>query len=526
MKPHLLSPRRDFDPDAEPPPQHRAIIGDLELRALLVAMAAGDEFVFDTATRVVLTSLVEPEEIRYRQDVLADCVAQPAVLRELYDLAVGALEDRRNLWSLRSNERPQVNLSGAISEMEAALPRLRRLRSIADAHGASFRSLGMTTFFQTLQRELGDEYLALVGEHLKRLRFRRGYLLSARLDWGNTGIDYVLRAPLPPARGLRHLGGRGDGRSYAFKVPTQPEGPARELSEIVNRGVNLVANAAARSADHLFSFFTVLRRELAFYVGCLNLHERLSAVGAVLCFPEPVPPDSVTLAAVGLRDASLVLEKGGVVVGNDLAADGKALIVVTGANSGGKSTFLRSLGLAQLMMQCGMFVTASSFRAATCEGLFTHFAREEDRTMTSGRLDEELGRMSVMADQLRPRCLALFNESFAATNEAEGSEIARQVVSALIDARVRVAFVTHQFDFARSMRDERRDSTLFLRAQRGPDGRRTFKLAPGEPLPTSFAADIYRRVGAWLEDGEEPPDVPVSPPTDLEAPRRAPVAGS
>jgi DNA mismatch repair ATPase MutS len=44
------------------------------------------------------------------------------------------------------------------------------------------------------------------------------------------------------------------------------------------------------------------------------------------------------------------------------------LVIITGANSGGKSTFLRSLGLAQLMMQCGMFVTAASFRASACRG--------------------------------------------------------------------------------------------------------------------------------------------------------------
>ncbi len=47
------------------------------------------------------------------------------------------------------------------------------------------------------------------------------------------------------------------------------------------------------------------------------------------------------------------------IVGNDLDGDKKDLVVITGANQGGKSTFLRSIGLAQLMMQCGMFVPAN-----------------------------------------------------------------------------------------------------------------------------------------------------------------------
>ena len=80
-----------------------------------------------------------------------------------------------------------------------------------------------------------------------------------------------------------------------------------------------------------------------------------------------------------------------------MQGDGKSLVIITGANSGGKSTFLRSVGVAQLMMQCGMFVTAQPYQANVTCGIFTHFIRDEDTDMTSGRLDEELRRMSVIA---------------------------------------------------------------------------------------------------------------------------------
>jgi Fibronectin type III-like domain/MutS domain V len=51
-------------------------------------------------------------------------------------------------------------------------------------------------------------------------------------------------------------------------------------------------------------------------------------------------------------------------------------VIITGANQGGKSTFLRSIGLAQVMMQSGMFVPAESFSSNVCEGLFTHYKRD------------------------------------------------------------------------------------------------------------------------------------------------------
>ncbi len=71
------------------------------------------------------------------------------------------------------------------------------------------------------------------------------------------------------------------------------------------------------------------------------------------------------------------------------------LVMITGANQGGKSTFLRSIGLAQLMMQCGMFVPAESLSSNVCDGIFINFKREEDATMKCGKLDEELSRMST-----------------------------------------------------------------------------------------------------------------------------------
>ncbi len=153
---------------------------------------------------------------------------------------------------------------------------------------------------------------------------------------------------------------------------------------IPSRGTNLVANAAAQSADHIGSYFTMLRAELAFYVSCLNLADRLAAKGVPVAVPDPVPSSSLTFSCTDLRDTCLELASPGRVTGNDVQGDGKSLVIITGANSGGKSTFLRSVGVAQLMMQCGLFVTAQSYRANVTHGIFTHFIREEDTGMTAG----------------------------------------------------------------------------------------------------------------------------------------------
>lgn len=497
MKAYLLHEKEDFDFGSKPPPNHEDLIQDLELTTLLQAMALGDKVLFDVSRSVMLAGLGNPAAILYRQHVLADCMAQPEIIREMYAIAVAAIEDKRGLWGY-SSQYPSSILSAAVRQLEALILRLRDLRRIADSHAEKFRSEGLASFFRTLERELDDDYFETLGRHLRQLRFRGGELISAELDRDNSGISFVLRSTANARRSWKQHVGIGSRSSYSFSISPRDEGGAQALSDLTSRGINLVANAAAQSADHISSYFTMLRAELGFYVSCLNLRDQLMARDEPVTFPVPAAPCPWELSCSDLRDASLALRIEDRVVGNDVDARGKPLVIITGANSGGKSTFLRSIGQAQLMMQCGMFVAAGTFRASVCEKVFTHFIREEDPTMNSGRLDEELSRMSRIADQVSPHCLMLFNESFAATSEREGSEIGRQVVRALLEAEIRVFFVTHQFDFAESFRLQHADSTLFLRAERQSDGRRNFKLAVAEPLPTSYGEDIYYRIGGWM----------------------------
>jgi hypothetical protein len=488
---------RRGDSDARPKllPNEDALIQDLELNTLFNAMARGDEFLFQAAKQAVLCGLQDDvDTILYRQAVLKDCLEHESVVRNIYDLAVEAIERKRRRWLSLSSSSPSSILYEAGELLHIFADVLGRLKALGDAHAVEFQSEGFTAFFKMLKAELTDDYFATIKARLKELKFRGGVLMSAELGKGNQGANYVLRQPLHDRPGwIERIFSRRP-TVYTYRIADRDEAGARALSELRNRGINLVANAAAQSADHMLSFFVRLRAELAFYLGCVNLHRPLVQKGAAVCFPVPVPPGPHVHDCVGLRDVCLVLRTEGGVVGNDLHANGKKLFIITGANQGGKSTFLRGVGLAQLMMQCGMFVAAESFTADLCRGLFTHYKREEDATMKSGKFDEELKRMSEIADALTPDSMLLFNESFAATNEREGSEIARQIVRALLETRVKIFFVTHQYGFAHGLNGDATDRVLFLRAERQPDGTRTFKLLPGEPLETSFGADLYREI--------------------------------
>ena len=515
MKAYLLYRDQDIDLQRPLPWNEEALTKDLALNTLFNAMARGDKFVFEVARNVILSGLDNDlATIRYRQKILQDCLNHPAVVRELYAVAVEAMEKEKKHYYFSLWRHPEWLLRGSIELLEMFLGMVKKLRKIADSHADKFVSEGWTAFFATLQRELSDEYFFRVRYHLEQLKFRNGVLLSAGLGKGNKGTNYVLHILRQPhhrrwewltwlvTEWLKQLFrwewlARRFGRRpsvFEFTLHPRDESGAKALAELRDRGISLVAIALTQSKDHVRSFFDMLRTELAFYVGCVNLHEELARKGEPTCFPLPVAVEEHRLSFRGLYDACLALSMDQRVVGIDANADNKDLVMVTGANQGGKSTFLRSIGLAQLMMQCGMFVPADSFCSSVCDGLFTHYKREEDTSMKSGKLDEELSRMSDIVDHITSHPMILFNESFAATNEREGSEIARQITRALLESGIRIFFVTHLFDLACSLEQRAARAALFLRAERQADGQRTFRLAEGAPLPTSYGPDLYDRI--------------------------------
>lgn len=492
MKAYLMFRDRDFHLAEELRVADRDMIQDLELDTLWDAMSSDDKVVREVVQGAMLSSLTDPQEIFYRQQVLYDCMQQPAVVREMYDLAVEAIAAEKGVFRSIFANHGEALVSRSVEVLGIFMGMLGRLRQLAVDQAAPFRSEGFLRFFQAVCTELDDDYFATVSAHLKRLRFREGVMISAQLGNGNQGDGYILRTPREENRTTFLKRASVKKPAFSLTIADRDEAGFRALSELRDRGLDLVANAVAQSADHVLSFFRALRVELGFYVGCLNLRDRLDETGAG-CFPSPQPAGRALLSARGLYDPCLALRLEAPVVGNDLDADDKPLVVITGANQGGKSTFLRSLGLAHLMMQSGMFVAATSFSSTVTTGIFTHYRREEDSTMSSGKFDEELSRMSQISDAIGSGALLMCNESFAATNEREGSEIAAEVVRAMNHARVRVVFVTHMFELATRLKEEYAATSLFLRAERGDTGRRSFRIAEGEPLSTSFGPDLYRR---------------------------------
>ena len=169
MKVFLMVPDQDFDAQQEFPSNAQALTQDLELNTLFYTMAQGDKFLFEIAQKAVLTGCDDLETIRYRQDVLRDCLKNPAIVRETLSNPYRSQTERQKHWLGIFSRYPARILSGAISMLELFVGLLKRLKQIADEHAGQFESQGFTRFFAMIQHELGDDYFVEVENHLKTL---------------------------------------------------------------------------------------------------------------------------------------------------------------------------------------------------------------------------------------------------------------------------------------------------------------------------------------------------------------------
>lgn len=488
MKVHLMYRNRYFNMNDPITQDQKTLTRDLGIEGILDVMANQDEFIFDVCNHAFFLNLKDRSAILYRQEVLKDCIKNPEIIRTMYDLVSEAMvEKKKQYWNFSSSFRSS-RLSGSVDLLQLFMTYFLCLKDVAENEDRKFESEGFKTFLMMLRENLDDAFIASLKKNLKELQFKDGVLLSAQIGKKLYGHGYMLRRKFKNNRLKWRF-------APTFTIHNRDDRGAIDLSQRKVRACEPIIDPLIQSADHVLAFFTTLKTELAFYVGALNLYDWIKETPYPLSFPNPTDTSEKDLCCIGLYDLGLALIKTEEpIVSNTLNATMKDLLIVTGANQGGKTTFLRSLGQAQLMMHCGLFVPGSSFSSSVCDGIFSHFTKDEDATMTSGKLDEELKRMSAIIDKIRPHSLVLFNESFASTNEREGSDIARQIVKALISKKIRVVFVTHFFAFANAFYQENNPAFIFLRAERNKDGTRTYQILKGKPFPTSFGNDLFEQI--------------------------------
>ena len=480
-----------------------------------------DEYLKLAVKKVMRIPLRAKEEIVYRQDVIQDCIKKKTMVADLYKLSTDLLEE----WEKLGRKNNGMGVRDAKGKLITDLRILKllvegisRVRTMLEDNIEGLASEGFTALYERLTENFSEDFELNIRDILKALTFFsdatgkkevRGdfvlYFPKVQIDCGLTDglkisdlklehIETVIKQNANPRGIIAKLQSTITSLTPGIIPLYDEQAMMGDAAALEYMTVNYVYSICSSLVSEYGSFFDQLRFQTAFYLGVVNIRSHLQCYHIDYCFPEVGEPGS--LKYEDLKEVVMNLEQGGEVVGNSGCLDGKRLVIITGANQGGKSTFLRSIGIAQVMFQCGLPVAAKSYRSGLYSSIFSHFTRREDSAMNSGRLDEELRRMDQIVSNLDKNSLLLFNESFATTTEKEGSAIAYDIVRALKEAGVRIITVTHLLSFAqRVYKESKEDAAVdFLSAEHLEDGSRTYRMIPHEPEITSFGLELYDKV--------------------------------
>lgn len=234
------------------------------------------------------------------------------------------------------------------------------------------------------------------------------------------------------------------------------------------------------------------RKEIEFYLTMLDFIDRIKEVGIPLTYPTVAEGRIINITEA--YDVSLLAKNETNIVPNDISfTTEEPFYFLTGANGGGKTTYLRTVGIAIIMFLLGCPVPCRSATISDISSIFAHFPRDE-RFDGSGRFVEENNRVNAILENMDENSLVLLNETYSTTNEENAVKMTEKLASELWSKRIFGLYITHQHGL-----HESEIPYLNVLIDLNDENRRTYKIARQKSVGGSYAKDILIRCGLTFE---------------------------
>ncbi len=525
FEPNLMNPA-GVEANVNPMPFSQTLVRDLNLDRIMDRITR-QGYIRDTVARYITTPALDSRTIYYRQGVYKD-------FERLKDTFVEEIFRTVNKTTNIDTSRRGVGTQSKINVFEQVKEAVNVTNQYFDLLNELCEQLrsNRNTFESEGLISLTEKVIAYVdsGEY-KELRetvngiadsLYNSKALKVWVEFGSglkasvaTLCDISEKQIMPEGLFSKLFSkDKGDANDFIL-IKNIPDGITNDLENIKKEVLLHIKSILAAMSAGISRFFGDLRTEVSFYMGMVKIIEKITELGMPVCMPT-VSEDKRIMTAKGLYDMSMVFALNKPkermteddVVFNDLVMNEGDMLIITGPNQGGKTTFLRAAGIAQVLMQCGAPVPAESFHSSISDIVYTHFPEEEDKDMKYGKLAEELARLREAFEVITGDSLVLLNDSFATTTTKEGSVIAVDITKAFAVLGCRVIFVSHLFEYASTT-----DTFNANLAAEGINGRavnficdcienedgsikRTYKIIPGVPQQKVFAKEFEQAFAA------------------------------
>jgi len=436
--------------DARTAGADQSFLSDLNLDQVIGAVAAGREE-GDLIGRLLSERAADIATVAFRQEVFRDLenegLFQAAarfasrmrrVRVQLGQLAGMGSARQREGWFLDAASiycEAVLSLAAALTDSPVSSRGLHAFREYLTSYAAS------PTFLQ-LDRDTTARKADLAGVAYQ-VRIRGGHVEVSRYS-GEPDYGAEITATFERFR-------QGAVKDYRLEYRTEPG-----MTHVGARILDLVARLYGEEFAALTAYceqhagFTdpVIRqvdRELQFYLAYLDYVMPLRSAGLSFCYPELTGESKEIFArdTFDLALAARLVPAGKTLVSNDFHLTGQErVIVVSGPNQGGKTTFARTFGQLHHLAGTGCPVPGSAARLFVPDRIFTHFEREEDITTLAGKLENDLLRVQQALRAATGSSILIMNEVFTSTTVSDARFLGEKVLAKILELGLLGVYVT------------------------------------------------------------------------------------
>lgn len=478
---------------------------DLNLDQILEGVAAlRKNYDLTPFLHAPLTSL---DSILYRQEIARDLEAAET-RAAVADLCESLRKTRQ---SVENAEKGEYKFARSKQFLNAVDTYCQALETFSERTSPlEIQSRGLRAFCWHVARILESSDFRKLVEHVGRVKKALG---DVKYDLVLGGDSVTVRpfgdeAPYKPIIEKTFERFRRNAvKSYEVKLPTWG-GMNHIEAQILERvalhypdTLNALEEFWSVNSGFLDQKVSVFESEVQLYLAYLEFIEPLRASGLKFCYPSFSVEDKEidAKAAFDLALAMKLQQQKTPTVTNDFHLHGQErILVVTGPNHGGKTTFARMFGQIHYLAVLGFPVPAEEARLLLFDQIYTHFEREEDITNLRGKLQDELVRMHEILEKASPRSIFVLNEIFSSTTIRDSIYLSRKIMQKISEIDLVAICVTFVDELSRF--NEKTVSMVSAISPQNP-AIRTFKVErrPADGLAYALAiAEKYHVTYEWL----------------------------
>lgn len=455
------------------------------------------------------TALHDPKIIVYRQDVMRELeddelrASFTGFSKIVYDLGRYMVGIRASLTSDSNYDNNYLARGHMLDDADRYCHAVSALSE--GLSKLTFRSDGLRGFAEYLTAYCASDGYTGLRAHVNRLRDElstveycmliKNGTIHVRKYEGQTDHSRQILATFEKFR-------QGDVKYYRQKLPEEPYATHVEAAVL-----NMVANTYKDIFKDLDSFCskyfhfddeTILRfsREIQFYLSWLDYIRPLRGAGLPFNYPKLCETGDHLYDLDGFDLALAAIARGNTVT-NDFALDvPERIIVVTGPNQGGKTTFARTFGQLHWLASLGLCVPGREAALYLFDNILTHFGRVEDLSTLNGKLQDDLVRLHEMLSKATSRSIIIVNEIFGSTTLSDALSLGRHMMNSISALDAPTVVVTFLDELA-----SQGEGTVSMMStvKKDDPAQRTYKIIRKPPDGLAYAMYIAGKHGLTYE---------------------------